>query len=400
MVNGGLAFAVPGLLTGLELGTALGLEQSIYVFFLGGLILSILGVVTGLVGMHSRLSSCMTMKFVFGKQGANVLSFAFVVALLGWYGVNIDLFSSVTQRLLLDGFNISSQIWLLEIIFGVVVTLTTILGFKLLDKLSSLFVPIMFLLVVYMVYQSINYDQTLNDITTTAISFSFGEAVSIVVGSFIVSVVLMPDFTRFSASQKDTTIASFLPFLGLSTFVYIASAFAGLAVMESDILKVMLALGLGWFAFALLILSSWVTNVVNLYSSALGLSAINPKWQEWKVIVVAGLLGTVVATFNLLNNFTDFLFGLSIIFVPVASIYVTDFFILRNKKPYQIKDLKSIDNLNVSALIAWFIGMAVTLFVNKGYITLTTIEVCDAILVTTPLYYFLSKRIKRNFTVR
>ena len=220
------------------------------------------------------------------------------------------------------------------------------------------------------------------------------------VGSFIVSVVLMPDFTRFSASQKDTTIASFLPFLGLSTFVYIASAFAGLAVMESDILKVMLALGLGWFAFALLILSSWVTNVVNLYSSALGLSAINPKWQEWKVIVVAGLLGTVVATFNLLNNFTDFLFGLSIIFVPVASIYVTDFFILRNKKPYQIKDLKSIDNLNVSALIAWFIGMAVTLFVNKGYITLTTIEVCDAILVTTPLYYFLSKRIKRNFTVR
>ena len=69
MVNGGLAFAVPGLITGLEIGSALGLEQSIYAFLLGGLILSILGTITGIVGMKNRLSSCMTMKFVFGLQG-------------------------------------------------------------------------------------------------------------------------------------------------------------------------------------------------------------------------------------------------------------------------------------------------------------------------------------------
>ena len=84
MINGGLAFAVPGLITGLEIGKALGLTQSIYAFLLGGLILSILGTVTGLVGMHNRLTSCMTMKFVFGHVGANLLSFAFVISLFSF----------------------------------------------------------------------------------------------------------------------------------------------------------------------------------------------------------------------------------------------------------------------------------------------------------------------------
>jgi cytosine permease len=388
MINGGLAFAVPGLITGIEIGKALGLVQSIYAFLLGGLILSILGTVTGLVGMHNRLTSCMTMKFVFGNIGANVLSFAFVLSLLGWYGVNIDLFSEVTLQLFLNIFDFSPAIWLLEILIGILVTLTTIWGFKLLEKISSMFVPILFLLVVYMLYKSIGYVTPDVKIASNNVSFTFGEAVSAVVGSFIVSVVLMPDFTRFSASKKDTVVASFLPFFLLSTFVYIASAMAGIAVNDDDILHIMLTLGLGGLAFVLLIVSSWVTNVVNLYSSALGLNAINPKWHEWKLIIIAGVLGTVAASFNLLDSFTNFLFSLSVIFTPVAAIYVVDFFIIRKKHSYDVSSLKDIEAVNWVAILSWFVGILVSVMTNKGIITITTIEVCDAILITVPVYYF------------
>jgi len=390
MINGALAFSVPGLITGLEIGHSIGLEQGSFAFLLGGLILSVLATITGLVGMHNRLTACMTMKFVFGTAGANILSFAFVLSLLGWYGVNIDLFSSVTQELWQQLFDYSPQIWLLEITAGVLITLTTIWGFKLLEKISTLFIPLLFLVVAYMLYQSLGY-QSGELVTEVDASFSFGEAVSAVVGSFIVSVVLMPDFTRFSASKKDTAAASFLPFFLLSTFVYLASAMAGLAVGERDVLVVMLTLGLGSFAFFLLIVSSWTTNVINLYSASLGLNAINPKMKEWQIIIFAGVLGTIIASFNLLDSFTDFLFSLSIIFTPVAAIYVVDFFLIRSKQVYDVNDIANLETLNWYAVIAWLVGVCASMLVNYGFFTITTIEVCDAVMVSSFVYYFLMK---------
>jgi len=388
MINGALAFSVPGLITGLEIGQSIGIAQGIFAFLLGGLILSIMGAVTGLVGMHNRLTACMTMKFVFGSTGANILSFAFVLSLLGWYGVNIDLFSRVTQELWQQLFDYSPQIWLLEIIAGVLITLTTIWGFKLLERISTLFIPLLFLVIAYMLYQSLGY-QSENVVNQVDNGFTFGEAVSAVVGSFIVSVVLMPDFTRYSASKKDTVVASFLPFFLLSSFVYLASAMAGLAVGESDVLVVMLTLGLGSFAFFLLIISSWTTNVINLYSASLGLNAIKPKMKEWHIIIFAGVLGTIISSFNLLDNFIDFLFSLSIIFTPVAAIYVVDFFLIRQQKRYDIEEMSSLTSLNWYAVIAWAIGVTVSMLVNHGFFTLTTIEVCDSVLVTSIVYYFL-----------
>lgn len=391
MINGGLAFAVPGLITGIEIGQSLGLIQAIYAFLVGGLLLSLLGTVTGLVGMHNRLTSCMTMKFVFGNQGANILSFAFVISLLGWYGVNIDLFSSVAQEGFDDFFNVSIDIWQLEIAIGFLIIITTIWGFELLNKISTALVPILFVILAYLVYQSMDYVAPPEKLIPINPDLTFGSSVSIIVGSFIVSVVLMPDFTRFAAKPRDTATASFLPFFIICNFVYIAAAIAGIAVKDDAILQVMLTLGLGSFAFFLLITSSWIANVVNLYSAALGLNAMNAKWKEWKLIIVAGALGTVVASLNLLDNFTDFLFSLSSIFTPVAAIYVVDFFFINQSKVYNVANIEQLNNFNVNAIFAWFIGIVISIISNLGIITLTTIEVCDAIIVTCPVYYLLMK---------
>lgn len=50
MINGALAFTVPGLITGIEIGEALGFWESIAAFLVGGLILAFFGTVTALVG--------------------------------------------------------------------------------------------------------------------------------------------------------------------------------------------------------------------------------------------------------------------------------------------------------------------------------------------------------------
>jgi len=391
MINGNLAFAVPGLITGIEVGAALGIAKSLMVFFVGGLILSVLATITGLVGRINRLSSYMTMKFVFGEKGANFITFAFILSLLGWYGVNIDLFSEVMLVLVRQEFGLSPPIWLLEVLLGILITCTTIWGFRILERISSLFVPVLAVILFVMLYQVLEHPTSQLFSYSGTHDLSFGQAVSIVVGSFVVSVVLMPDFTRFAKTSKDVVVASFLPFMGLSSFVYIISAMAGIVLQETDILNIMLTLGLGFFAFLLLIISSWVTNVVNLYSIGLGLNAIKANTKEWKLIVLAGVLGTLASTLNLLNSFTDFLFGLSIIFTPVAAIYVVNFFIVRRRKVYKLEALAKLDNFQLKALLVWGLGVISSYLLTYFSFTFSGIEAVDAFALTA-LFYLLANR--------
>ncbi|GEA02470.1 hypothetical protein KUL17_13670 [Alteromonas sp. KUL17] len=55
LINGSLAFSVPGLITGVEVGNALGFTLSFYAFLIGGLILSLMGALAGIVGEKTAI---------------------------------------------------------------------------------------------------------------------------------------------------------------------------------------------------------------------------------------------------------------------------------------------------------------------------------------------------------
>ena len=390
LVNGALAFAVPGLVTGLELGGALGLQRSLYAFLIGGLLLAIMGSVTGIIGASCRLTSYMLIKFVFGRNGAKFVNIAFALALFGWFGVNVDLFSGAAEQVSLIYFGVSPEIWVLEIGAGILITASTIFGFRLINRLSAVFVPILFLVTVFLLYRGLEMGSNDQAVSLYDSSMTLGQGISAVVGSFIVAVVLMPDFTRFARSNKSAVVASFLPFLVLSSFVYIAAAVAGYAVAETDALTVMLALGLGFAAFSLLILSSWITSVINLYSCSLCLSSVFTPFAEWRIVVVSGIAGTLAASLNFLDSFASFLFGLSIIFAPIAGIYVIDFFVFRRRKPYDINELEAVQGFSFAALLAWMIGTGTAYLSYQSIIHLTSIEAVDSIMTAMASYLLLN----------
>ena len=391
MVNGALAFGVPGLITGLELGGDLGFVPSLYVFITGGFILSVLGFITGYVGRVSRLTSCMTISCVFGKHGSIAVNLLIALSLLGWYGVNMDLFSSVVSDLTLQWLGVSAHLMTVEILGGLLITATTVLGFQLMEKLATLLVPVMVVVVGYMAYQI--FQMPADTVTQLMQShpepeISFGAGVSVVVGSFIVGVVLMPDFTRFSGSSAGTAVASVLPFGVLATGVYIVSAAAGIAAGSSNVLIVLQHLGLGASAFVLVVLSAWLTNVVNLYSAALSINSVFLKQKEWTITIVCGALGTLAASFNLLDRFVDFLFGLSILFAPIAGVYIADFFFLRARESYR-PDFST--RVSWPALLAWLSGVLVSLSSQAGLIVLTGIEALDALGAAMIIYLILTR---------
>ena len=218
MINGALCFALPGLVAGVQIGGSLGLESGIKAFLIGGLFLSVVGSVVGIIGVRNRVSSYMLTRFVFGRAGAVVLNLAIAVALLGWYGVNMDLLGATVQQVCDQLFGFVPAAWVVEVLAGIVMTVTAIFGFRILNQAASYSVPFLFLLTLYLGLKSLaTFNGDFQMAVADSPSMTDGEAVTAVAGGFIVSAVLMSDFSRFARTDTDAVTAAFLPFLGLSS---------------------------------------------------------------------------------------------------------------------------------------------------------------------------------------
>ena len=391
-----LSFAVPSLVAGAQIGGGLGLERGMVAFGLSGLFLSVVGTAVGIIGVRNRVSSYVLIQCLFGRSGANPLCLAIALSMLGWYGVNMDLLSAALQHLLSALFGWRPAAWAIEVAAGVLMTVTAIYGFSMLNRVSGFVSPVLMLLTLYLGAKGFaSYSEDLPSVIPELPQLSDGEAVTAIAGGMIVTAVLMQDFTRFARRSGDAATATMLPCLVFSSLAYLAAAAAAIVAQEADILLVMLALGLGVGALGLVFLSSWVTNVINLYSCSLSLSSVFPKRQQWHLTLVSGVLATIAALLNILDNFTTFLIGMSIIFAPIGGIFIADFYLLRRLRPYSLAAFGS-GRPNWAALLAWGLGAGMALLSAQAGIRLTGIEVADSLLVALLAYPALAWRRGRS----
>ena len=152
----------------------------------------------------------------------------------------------------------------------------------------------------------------------------------------------------------------------------------------------MLTAGLGVFAFVLVIFSSWITNAVNLYGCSLSIASIFPKFHEWQIAIVSGIAGTIIAFFEILEHFIDFIFSLGIIFTPIAGIYVMDYFIL-HKGNYDLERVEQETGTSYITIVSWLFGIIVAYGANQEWLHITGIASCDSLFAAALSYLFLMK---------
>lgn len=75
--------------------------------------------------------------------------------MLGWFGVNIDLFSDTVVKLLERGFDVSIPEWPIEVIAGICMLTTTIYGFKFINILATIMIPVLIFITGKMFFGSI-----------------------------------------------------------------------------------------------------------------------------------------------------------------------------------------------------------------------------------------------------
>ena len=387
-------FSLPSFITGLEIYNSVSADDLIGTFLLGSLIITLVGGVIGTIGTRTRLSSYLLVRIAFGDKGAGFVNLLFALSLLGWFGVNIDLFSAAVLTLLETEFGAPVPVWWIEVLAGLLMTITTMAGFRAINAISSLFVPVMVGVTGYLAYKAseANAFSTMFSNNTVG-SLTLGDGVAAIVGVIIIGAIILPDITRFIRQQSGGVYTAVSTYFIVSPIVMLVAAAAGAATGRKDMLDVFLALQLGGATFVIVIAGSWILNAFNLYSTVLSVEATFPALNGRWVTLILGGVGVVAASLNILDQFIPFLSILAVVFVPVAGILGVDWYVLR-KDAYSHDTLDNNIALNWRAFLGWLVG-SIHAIAGTFYAlpTLTSIPILDAILVTAVIYYVLARKV-------
>ena len=386
MVIFGICLTLPTLYAGAITAEQLGFIGTAKAVGLASLVLSIMSIPAAIVGAETRLSSYLIIEFVFGRRGSDFVNALLGLTLLGWFAVTAGFFGETLAIAFEEMFAVSPPTWLLTLISSVLILITTIFGFKAIDRLALFAVPLLILFLLYVSNLSLadtSWETVLN--TEGSNPAYFSTAVSTVIGSLIVGVVLMPDLSRYARSVKDCVSASVLGNGVGNCFSMLMGVAPAIVTGLLEPMAYMIALGLAGSAFVILVFATWTTNSVNLYSTTLAVAMIKPKIPEWKLTVACGVIGTALAMIGITDYFIGFLEWLGVIVPPVASIYLTDYFVLKQKN-YSLTLQDSLPDYDRAAILAWMIGTAISAFTFVSEFSLSTIPTLDALLITAPIY--------------
>lgn len=391
----GGTIGIPVYLMSAKLGSSLGLVQALPAFSLGCVILGVLGALTSLCGSSTHLSTYRLVEFAFGRRGAKLVNLIIALSLIGWYSVTMNVFAQAMDSMVLDLSGMSfHKAWYI-VLGSALMCGVTVSGFKGIDKLAIMLVPLMLIFLIYAACIAME-TRTIESLwMPNNQSLNFSEAVSAVIGSYIVGVVIQPDYSRFAKNNRQAMAAVFVA-LGVSfPIVMLLSAIPSMATGEQDLIKVMIILGIGAPAFILLLLGSWSSNVLSLYSSSLSMATIFTRVHLWQIITVVGTIGTALAFLNMQEYLVGFLLVLGVSIPPVASIYCIEILYFR-RRHCDVETLEQEPAVNVAAFIAWLLASGLGFLAQQNAINLSGIAAIDSVLVSSLVYFGVGSILRRK----
>ena len=302
-----VGFSLPTFLTGLEVFSGLSPMDAVLALFWGCLLVTVVGAIMGYIGAKDRMSSYLLVRVAFGDTGAALVNIAFAISLMGWFGLNINLFMDTVGRLASDLWGINISPLILAIGASACMTLTCLVGFRAINFLSTLLIPV--LVIVTILFARSAFSQSsmgefmAMDAPARAVGenmMTMGDGISWMVGGVIIGAIILPDITRFMRQASGAIYTAVFTYLIVNILVTVAAGLAGVSsgvfdsyfdaegVTRTDvILKLMLDVNLGFGAFIIIVTGSWVLNSLNLYSAVLSTKATFPKLNtKWLTIIL------------------------------------------------------------------------------------------------------------------
>lgn len=386
----GISITLPLMYSAGELAQGIGLSKAIIATLSGALILSLLSIPAAIVGVRTRLSSYMIIEHTFGFAGAKFINFWFGIFLLGWYAVTAELFGRTLFLAAGELTSLAIPEWAYTVMSSALVTVTTIYGFKAIDRLALVAVPFLLLALLAVVMLSLRQTPFSELLQIRGEGIDMPTAISAVVGAAIVGVVLTPDLTRYARNVRDCITASFIGQGGGMTIAYVVGMIPVLVWNELEPMNYMFLIGYGGMALAVIVFATWTTNVINLYSTALAARASVPLGKYRSVVVVSGIVGTIAAIVGIADHLIEFLIVMGLLVPPVAGVYLVDFFVFK-RTDFSAARLDERPAIRLNAVIVGIGTGLVSTWMYFSDLSLTSLAPVDSLLISVLAYYGLEQ---------
>lgn len=341
--SGGAPLSLPAAVAAIVVGS-----------LLGGLVLG----VTLLLGARTGAPAMVLMRGLFGAKASVVPTVLNIAQCLGWAVFELVVISGGLQALTRG--HVPS--WCAVVIAGAVTTALTIrpLGaIRVLRKYVSVLVVAALVVLAWGLLR--------HPIGAVSGSWSgFWLAVDAAVALTVSFVPLGADYSRHARTGRGAFLGGFVGY-GVAQIACLLIGVVALAQLQQNpdgIYRLFLSLPLGTAAFAVLVIRETDQSFANVYSTAVSIQNLRPRWDRRVLTVLIGAATTVAALTIDINQYQSFLYLIGAVFIPLSGVLVAAWLRTRGAG----WDTSAAAPVRPGMLVAWAVGFCVYQLINPGSI--------------------------------
>ena len=316
----GVAISVSEIQAGIQIGSAAPLNSIWVPLILGHVIGGIMLYFVGLIGTRLRVNAMESIKSTFGDFGSKFFAALNVLQLIAWVAV-----LNAQGALALMGLNIPISFALTCIILAILIAIWVYIGLRRTSKITSIIMIILTALLVILSVRLLGMNgYHLMPIKNSA-TLTFWNVFEISIAMPISWLPVISDYTKDAESPKKATALSALAYTVASLWMY----FIGIEVVcmgTVDISQAILISGLGVQGVIILVLSTVTTNFLATNSAGESAKAIFNRLDPKIAGVIVSFLSAILAISGIMDHYISFLYLISSVFAPMASVLVVSFY--------------------------------------------------------------------------
>jgi cytosine permease len=350
---------------------------AIAALLVGTMITATVGMLVGVLGQRTRMTSYLVSRIVYGAKGSTLISVLIGTLAVGFVGVIASFLGAVISAGLPF-----LPVWVGSLGFVIFATYIALVGYKGLSIVGQVSVPLLWALGIFLVIKTATSGGGFGAITSYVPkgSLSFGVAVTIVVADWITGATIACDIARFSKRARDVAIAAYLGWVVSYCLFALIGLFAYYGSGSTDIVGLLSKqglIGVAIFVFFVALISS---TDVNLYAFSLALTNLCDAFGIRSLSRAAWVLigGTITALISLLgyaNTFLPFLLTIGVIIPAYAGVVLAHYYVLgaRSRTPEEL--VAGIQpGLRWSGIAAFIVGVIVAYFSNRANIGIPALQ--------------------------
>ncbi len=356
----GFTFFTATMWAGGTLGTAFNFSDLLIIITLGNLLLGAYVAALGYISYKSGLNTVMMGRFCFGEIGSKTTDLILGITQIGWYA-----WGTATIAIILTEFLELDPVYtkFLMVFFGFAFCWTAIIGYKGLEKLSIIAVPMMMILIFISIFISMKeaggFAKLLNMVPTTELTFS--AAITLVFGTFASGGTQATNWIRFASSGKTAVSSSLLAFFLGNGFMILIGTIGALVYQNPDIVEVIKIQGILGLGIIMLFLNIWTTQDNTVYNfSVAGCNFFRTEKRKL-VTFIGAAIGTLLAIFGMYEWLVPFIILLGTFIPPIGGIIIADFFVNYKMKYPKIKESR-LPIVNWNGVVSYILASASAYF--------------------------------------